>query len=982
MRCRLRATSLLTISICLLMELLTSCQGAPPPGRQDRAGLLAVDVHDLADVIRKRYRLQPDLRLQGAVADLYKIATGKKPPTVAMRFEAGRWRVLSGADEVGSVPEIPSFEDGTRLLASWAARVARSSETTAVQANAAATMTSGYRLDPLETLHQLASLPAPCRSGQCDKVLLHRATDGLVWLSLLSLDSLQQADSLYSRAWALLALEKALDAAGIGDHEVLMARALGYERAAAEAASSLPEQATARLLAERDLQHLSTACLQAPADMRCQYFLLLLLAESQNEASFSAARQRLPEPDRNSLPVLGLLVRLAAFDNGAEPGRDLATRALDVVRPSGPWSVQLSSRRTEGETQTFETAVQAGSQKMSGGSLDAATVAGFLRGAFYSGLFDEANFYLDRLSSSPAAQEFASALSKPAAGTASELKRWVEIRAQLIGGGADVKPLSAAVTTMKSVGALPLTRMSYSIQYYASSTDPLRRRSMPDLFALLDTRPLYLNEASSVAWNNLTSPLLYARNTRAAAREAPFLARQLTSTAALLDGDGTKLKAMAQDERLSIDSRLQALYGLQELGQADDAFLREQFGKLAREDPEGTTIDALVWYLERKGDVGRALHALQAHLKRRTGPRNLVWAHLVTREARVLVDLGQSAKALSVLQPALSTGKAEVLEEAIELEISQGEAEQALGLAESAHERYPNDEVFGTLIGKCLWRKGDYAGAASQLARLEAAHQWTASVAAAFADAFANQPQASVIAAFEALKRAQIQPHRLADLAIALGKKGDLDTATGLIEPLADPAPEWNEEIRLATYDLIVKRSGADTALAWLQRSMPAPRDQFANSLYQLRKYELIWGFFPPGGKGPKVRVVRLLKAASLLHLKEKQSARRDALIAEIKSDPDQDEFFVRAALFLLGLRDESAILRPLPDITYAASIGWAMGLKACGEGRFEDAEPWFQVALESGQNQEPPNAWSFVILSDWLVQKRSLRLLAKTGTF
>jgi len=33
---------------------------------------------------------------------------------------------------------------------------------------------------------------------------------------------------------------------------------------------------------------------------------------------------------------------------------------------------------------------------------------------------------------------------------------------------------------------------------------------------------------------------------------------------------------------------------------------------------------------------------------------------------------------------------------------------------------------------------------------------------------------------------------------------------------LHDPAPEWQSYIRLATYDLIVEKSGKDAALAWI----------------------------------------------------------------------------------------------------------------------------------------------------------------------
>ena len=56
--------------------------------------------------------------------------------------------------------------------------------------------------------------------------------------------------------------------------------------------------------------------------------------------------------------------------------------------------------------------------------------------------------------------------------------------------------------------------------------------------------------------------------------------------------------------------------------------------------------------------------------------------------------------------------------------------------------------------------------------------------------------------------------------------------------------------------------------------------------------------------------------------------------------------------------------------------------MKAASEHRFTDAEGWLQVALESGQQQQPPHAWAWVIESDWKQAGRSLALLQKEGAF
>ncbi len=106
-------------------------------------------------------------------------------------------------------------------------------------------------------------------------------------------------------------------------------------------------------------------------------------------------------------------------------------------------------------------------------------------------------------------------------------------------------------------------------------------------------------------------------------------------------------------------------------------------------------------------------------------------------------------------------------------------------------------------------------------------------------------------------------------------------------------------------------------------------------------------------------------------------------MAAEIAKETG-DEFFVRAARYFVGRIDAAELLRrpPEADAGSLASVGWVMGVKAASERRFADADGWFQVALESGLQQQPPHAWSFVIESDWQKVDRSLAVLEKKGEF
>src|SRR3954452_21690336 len=96
----------------------------PPPARRPAAEpLLAVAPADLPAAVRDRYRPRPDRRLLAAVSEVQRLRTGAAPEPAKAEFRDGRWRILSGRDEVGVLSEFPSFEEATSLLAHWVGRV-------------------------------------------------------------------------------------------------------------------------------------------------------------------------------------------------------------------------------------------------------------------------------------------------------------------------------------------------------------------------------------------------------------------------------------------------------------------------------------------------------------------------------------------------------------------------------------------------------------------------------------------------------------------------------------------------------------------------------------------------------------------------------------------------------------------------------------------------------------------------------------------
>lgn len=946
-----------------------------PASRSGEEALLSVAPADLPVVVRDRYRLRPDRRLLAAVAAVHRLRTGAAPETVKAELQEGQWRILAGSDEVCVLSEFPSFEDATDLLARWASRLP------AVAATGAAPVSSDTggveralrAADATALLQALSSLGGLPADVQQDEAKIRTVASGLAWLSTLTVDHLEQADALLGEAWAWLVIERAGDAPPDAGSEALIARALGYEAAAARGAASLAQDDPVRLYALGDEARLSTLCATRPADRPCHFLRLALLAERSQDERFRSALLTSPFRDEASLAIRGLETRLSDFDGG-NAGRDLAELAIRAVSlPSGPDEASVEAR-----TRDFEAAVDRLAAR--GGLIDRAAVQAAYRAPFYSGLFDEARFIIDQYASGSAAQDLAASIAIPAAGTAEELRRWIEVNGPVLDGSRDMRPVANLLASARSIGAAPLFDLSVVITKHVATTDPLRRGPIPALFERMDTRPSHRVLAARVAERSLVSPGLFEKLASAAAEAAPHLSEELPAQVAELRADTARLREIAADPAMPSYAQVVALDTLASLGKADDAFVRKRYEAIAAEPDEGP--DYLVSFLEERGDLAGAVAAVEAALKRTKDP--LVSAHLRTEKARLLLQMGDPERAFAAIQPALDSYKEEALLQGAAIELARNRADRALELAQAALDRYPDrsSETSG-LIARARWKQSQYAIAAKELAasRNGIAGAWNRHLPEAFAETFAKAPEEQARRAFSELAAAGIAPHVLANVAVALGKKGDLGVALALLEGLRDPAPEWQDYIRFATYDLIKEKSDADAALAWVRKAVPDRSHNFALTLYQMRRYDLLLGLFANGEASTSPGIVRMIKAASHLHLRETSGSRWDGLVAEIAKDP-ADDFFARAARYLVGKTDEAKVFETFPHDGDLASIGWIQGVKAASEGRFTDADGWFQVALESGLQQQPPHAWSWVIESEWLQSERSLEVLEKKGEF
>ncbi|MGH9317333.1 MAG: hypothetical protein ACRD1P_09515, partial [Thermoanaerobaculia bacterium] len=81
--------------------------------------ILKVKPAELPAYVDAIYRVKPDCRLLYAIAEIHRLLSGKQEGPISIRFHDRGWTVRLGPQEVGRLPEIPSFSDAKALLSLW-----------------------------------------------------------------------------------------------------------------------------------------------------------------------------------------------------------------------------------------------------------------------------------------------------------------------------------------------------------------------------------------------------------------------------------------------------------------------------------------------------------------------------------------------------------------------------------------------------------------------------------------------------------------------------------------------------------------------------------------------------------------------------------------------------------------------------------------------------------------------------------------------
>src|SRR5581483_305948 len=203
--------------------------------------VLDVPVDSMALAVNDGLRLKPDIRFVAAVAHIHRILTGTPLSPVTLVPRPSGWDIQYHNETAGTLPDLPSFHDGERMLTGWAAHV----HATATTPSGSSLDTTGLSadIDDFDAVHVARTLRVVDSLWQAthDPRLLPLASRGLVALAVQTIDRTNVADAVPAQALAATML------APSQRERTLLASEMGYYGEAVAMSDSLGSNDPIRL---------------------------------------------------------------------------------------------------------------------------------------------------------------------------------------------------------------------------------------------------------------------------------------------------------------------------------------------------------------------------------------------------------------------------------------------------------------------------------------------------------------------------------------------------------------------------------------------------------------------------------------------------------------------------------------------------------------------------------------------------------------
>jgi len=983
--------------------------------------MLPLDPFQRRAALDAAYRLKPDHRILLAVEAVQRFFVAGAPGTATAVREGEGWRIRLGPADVGTLSDLPDFQQVVVLVDAFAKRLAGEhpiGDTTAATADAPPEPFD-WQPDAIAALREAQSR---WLKGEHSPELARRACRALASLAFQDLDTLGIGDRLPAQALAMLAVTHALGAEAARE-EALTAAALGYTTAAQATAMRLPEGDALRLYLE------NSSTLEASArggPIAARYLQLRMLNSADDEEGEERWLKTEMAAEQHRLPVLALRLRSRHGWRSAAPQEMSLAVLLAAAEQAGDPRVPANSMddlsvaaaalgfRGERLLETASALIGRVEPSASGPFYDADVVQSYDRSMLYSGLEQwSRTLALDSLD---AATEVSRLLGQDRSPEARDFYRWLLLRI-----AARLPDDAAADTTAISAPQKGLSRTLERLLFDGQQEQPKKLRtlrvqllvdpvgSLSELPSLGPAAPLQLFEELKrrFGWADVWHPpatravaarldsrvhhrirlatlnseavhdfALEERLMRSVFRDARSSHPSSELQFASRDGDADVLRRLALSPAIPFSLRVDAVSALGLMGKLTLPQLEDELERLGTSHPlSRKPTEALVDALTERKEYEKAVRAVRRWLAKNERRQELDDAIMHATLGRLLYRQGRYEEAWQAVEPFLGSSQGDVMRTAADVAIAMGHGDEARRILDNYVERYPD----ATGAARSWWLLRDYDAAAKFLARLPkppGTTDWVRSVGKDFAEVFGPLPVEESLKATAAMQRVGIFPRAIMGLGDAMGNAGFPEHAFEIMSWLADQKP-WHSDALfiLRGYLYLKKWKGEKAALGWIRSGPFLEMRPNWFLVYDHRAYGLLWDLLPEP-KPPEDWFAEdfwLQRTASLLLDPKLATVERRNAARQHYQDHSR---YRELGKFLLGQLDERQAAKLATDPAKVCAVSYYLGLKSEIDGRFRDATAWYRFAVESGGGWE--YHWAYAALQRFQSTGKTLRRLEK----
>jgi tetratricopeptide (TPR) repeat protein len=960
-----------------------SAQVARMPVATDAYSPFHGDTSFTLDALRDRaltaYRLGPDTRFLGAIAEARRLA-GLPDSAVTARFSAGRWTVTCGSQTVGSFSELPDFAELMPILTDWARTLAWSKGwADPVGPKRAVIQIQLDRLDAKGALHEADRAWA---GGMRDAGLFRDASRAFTLWLLETPTPIDLSEGIAARGLATLAFARALGAHEPARETCLMADVLGYHAEARRRAASLAADDPVRMFVEGNDPALESAAATATT-LEAPFFQLVRAARRGDAEAWDRLRARFEPPAAPAGAVLPTGLEIHRFDAQLPIAEQVLRAVIDdlsAAKPRGAPADLLSGLTLGARVASFERANDQ-REEPAGVLLDPALARAQRRSVAYSALDRMADCYMESLASLSLTRWFALGPEQAkATGAARDFPRGYAHLAQAMSGHPDAEALHADVDST-ACGPLPALRAFAALRTQTPPADPSLRGAVQSIARRLDTRPEHRIIAGDLAERELEALNLAERWYRSAAAAEGAANPALLANCARFAGDVDSLRALATRPGTDPWWRSAMLNAMADDAEAPDSTVQRLFEKAMGAPPEPwPVVDEYADWLERKGHIADARALLERWLAeaRPESASVLEYDATRTRVARLYQLEGRPEDGLRVLGDLADGQQLGAMQRTALLLQDLGRSDPALAMAWAAHRRYPHLLAGRMVLVELFWRQGRYGQAAGILRASPVPpsdYEWAQTIAPRFVTVFRGHEDEGLKAAQALMDAGYREQATVGTLAEKLSAAGLHDAAFEIESRIKARGLE-QVGIAARAYQYLKLAHGEGPARAWLAAhlggSLRGPLGTFA---HQDDLPELLWTMAPANLDGPDGDYYWLMRAAACMEAGP-SFPRHAETVQHLATT--QGTYFLEIARYLVGLREESQILKLARSMKLRAEIYYFVGLKAEHDGRLRDAADWYLMSVESGAINNVEPRWALYRLQRWAALGRSLDVIAK----